>query len=116
MLTERQTERSARAGVAGRVLTSILCTARRLVVEEETAGAVHELRLAEDLAARGDGEPHATARRRSAIAGRADEGAVHRFAEGARRRAAADDQGHERRAGIGEGDELRGRRRKATRG
>src|SRR5262249_3454789 len=86
------------------------------VVEEETAHAVHELRLAEDVAARGDGEPHPTASRRTASARRADEGAVHRFADGARRRAAADDQTHERRAAIREGDDLRGRRRKPARG
>src|SRR5205823_8598965 len=60
MPTERQTEASARTRIAGRILAPVLWPARRMVVEEEAARAVHELRLTENVGARRDGEPHPT--------------------------------------------------------
>src|SRR5439155_1679512 len=60
-------------------------------------------------------EPHPTTGRRAVVARRADERSLHRFARRARRRAAPDDQAHERNAIISEGDHLRRRRRKERR-
>src|SRR5437879_4242847 len=115
MSTERQTEASARTRIAGRILAPVLWPARRMVVEEEAARAVHELRLAENVGARRDGEPHPTTGGRAMVARRADERSLHRFACRARSRAAPDDQAHERNAIISEGDHLRRPRRKERR-
>src|SRR3989475_1526858 len=115
MSTERQTEVSARTRIAGRTLAPVLWPARRMVVEEEAARAVHELRLAENVGAGRDGEPHPTTGRRAVVARRADERSPHRFACRARRRAAPDDQTHERNATVSEGDHLRRPRRKERR-